>query len=189
MGEIVLARHGETEWSLSGQHTGFTDIPLTDEGRRQGELLGRRLRAWSFGRVLTSPLRRAAETCTIAGFPEAETRDDLVELDYGDYEGMTTPEIREQVPGWSLWTDGALDGETPEDVGARLDPLVAELRELEIDVAIFAHGHVLRVLAARWLGLPPASGALFALSTGTVSALGHERGTAVIRLWNDDAHL
>ncbi len=189
MGEIVLARHGQTEWSLGGRHTGRSDVPLTDVGRHQAERLGPRLRAWSFDRALTSPLRRAADTSTIAGFAGAEAREDLVEWDYGDYEGLTTSEIRERVPGWSLWTDGVPGGEMPGDMGARLDPLVAELREIEGDVVVFAHGHVLRVLTARWLGLPPAAGALFVLSTATVSVLGHERGTPALRLWNEGAHL
>jgi probable phosphoglycerate mutase len=183
--EIVLARHGETEWSRSLKHTGRTEIPLTDEGRRQASALAEPLGSRSFARVLVSPLGRAVETCELAGLGErAERRDELLEFDYGDYEGTTTKEIRESVPGWTVWTHGSRGGETAADVAERLDPLVLELREASEDVAVFAHGHVLRVLAARWIGLGPEQGARFALGTGTLSALGWERETPVIRAWN-----
>lgn len=188
--EVVLVRHGETEWSRDGRHTGRTDIPLTKTGRQEAGMVASRLRAWHFSRVLTSPLQRALETCRLAGFGEvAETRRELLEWDYGDYEGRTTPDIRKDRPEWSLWTDGAPGGEAAVDVGARLDPLVAEIRASEGDVAVFAHGHVLRVLAARWVRLAPFEGRLFALHTTTVSVLGHERETPVILRWNEDCHL
>ena len=183
--EIVLARHGETDWSRTMRHTGLTDIPLTDAGREEARALAPRLEEREFARVLVSPLSRAAETCELAGLGDrAERRDELVEVDYGAYEGLTTKEIREEVPGWTVWTHGSKDGESPDDVGARLDPLIAELKEADGDVALFAHGHVLRILTARWLGLPAADGRLFALGTGTLSTLGWERETAVIRVWN-----
>ena len=183
--EIVLVRHGETEWSRSGRHTGRTDVPLTPAGRRQAELVAFQLRDRAFTRVLTSPLTRALETCRRAGLDgSAELRDDLVEWDYGAYEGRTTAEIRVERPGWSLWDDGAPGGEVAADVASRVDPLVTELRVTRGDVAVFAHGHVLRVLTARWLDLPPAQGRRFALSTATVSVLGWERETPVIVGWN-----
>ena len=181
----MLARHGETEWSRTGRHTGRTDVPLTDEGRLQAELLAISLSGRQFERVLTSPLSRAAETCRLAGFEDrAEAREELLEWDYGEYEGLTTPEIRRERPDWFLWRDGCPGGESAEDVGERVDRLLAELSRSRGSVALFAHGHVLRVLAARWLGLPPADGALLALATATVSVLGWERETAVVRLWN-----
>ncbi|MET0760869.1 MAG: histidine phosphatase family protein [Thermoleophilaceae bacterium] len=185
MVQVVLVRHGETEWSRDMRHTGRTDVPLTDRGREEARMLRDSLAASSFTRVLTSPLSRALETCRLAGLGErAETLDALLEWDYGEYEGITTKQIRADRPGWFLWRDGCPGGETAEQVGARVDPLVAELKAGEGDVALFAHGHVLRVLAARWLGLPPRDGALFALSTATLSMLGFERETAVIRRWN-----
>jgi broad specificity phosphatase PhoE len=188
--EVLLVRHGETEWSRSGRHTGRTDVPLTDLGRDQAELLGRRLRGRSFALVLTSPLGRARETCRLAGLSEgALVRDDLREWDYGDYEGITTPEIRSRRPDWFLWRDGCPGGETAAEVGARADRVVAELRAAGGDCAVFAHGHVLRVLAARWLGLPPQEGSLLGLSTATLSILGYERQTPVVWLWNDPSHL
>jgi broad specificity phosphatase PhoE len=183
--EIVLARHGETEWSRDGRHTGRTDIPLTENGRRQARLLGEALAEWSFGRVLSSPLERALDTCRLAGLADsAETSDDLLEWDYGEYEGITTPEIRERRPDWYLWRDGCPGGEQPEDVGRRADRVIAELADAQGDVALFAHGHILRVVAARWLGLGPEAGALLALSTATISVLGYERETRVVRRWN-----
>jgi broad specificity phosphatase PhoE len=185
---IVLVRHGETEWSVSGQHTGNTDIPLTDAGRRQAEALGRRLTAWNFARVLSSPLSRARETCQLAGLGErAEITDDLREWDYGEYEGRRTVDIRKERPGWAVFKDGAPGGDTAEDVGRRADRVLEAARDAGGDVALFAHGHVLRVLGARWIDLPPACGARLALSTATVSVLGWERETAVIHRWNDVA--
>jgi broad specificity phosphatase PhoE len=183
--EVVLVRHGETEWSRSGQHTGNTDIPLTEAGRRAAEALGAPLHARSFALVLTSPLQRAAETSRLAGFGDvAQVRDELKEWDYGAYEGRKTVDIREERPGWSLWRDGVPDGETADEVGSRVDRVIADLRSAEADVLIFAHGHVLRVLAARWVGLGPEEGRLFALDPATLSVLGYERETPVIRLWN-----
>ena len=188
MNEVVLVRHGQTEWSLSGQHTGTTDIPLTDEGRRQAELLGARLARWQFALVLTSPLSRARETCRLAGLADAaEVAEALREWDYGDYEGLRTVDIREERPGWGLWVDGVPNGETVEEVGRRADRLIERAQAAEGDVALFAHGHVLRVLGARWVGLSPADGRLLALTTASVSVLGWERETAVIERWNESA--
>jgi broad specificity phosphatase PhoE len=185
--EVVLVRHGETLWSRSGKHTGRTDIPLTEEGRRQSERVGTRLSGRRFALVLTSPLQRAAETCRLAGLGAAAAlREELMEWDYGAYEGRTTPEIRAEVPGWSLWRDGVPGGETAADVGHRVDHVIAELGAVDGDVALFAHGHVLRVLGARWLGLPPTEGRLFVLDPATISVLGHERETPVIRRWNEE---
>lgn len=167
------------------RHTGRTDVKLTEHGRQQAQRLRRGLEGRNFARVITSPLSRAVETCALAGLGDgAERSEVLLEWDYGEYEGLTTPQIRERRPGWVLWRDGCPGGEAAVDVGARVDPLVAELREADGDVALFAHGHVLRVSAARWLGLEPQSGAMLALSTGTLSALGWERETSVVRCWN-----
>ena len=183
--EIVLARHGETEWSRDRRHTGTTDIPLTESGRRQAAVLRGELAGRSFARVLSSPLSRALETCRQAGLGDrAELTGDLCEWDYGDYEGITTAEIRTRRPGWNLWRDGCPGGETAADVGRRVDRVLASLDGLDGDAAVFAHGHVLRVLTARWLGLGPEAGALFKLDTGTLSALGYERETRVITRWN-----
>jgi broad specificity phosphatase PhoE len=184
--EIILARHGETEWSRDLKHTGArTDIPLTDHGRAEGEKLGRALAGRLFARVLSSALQRAVETCRLAGLgDQVELTDDLLEWDYGEYEGITTAEIRRERPDWNLWRDGCPGGETAADVGKRVDRVIAELRRLEGDAVLFAHGHVLRVLTARWLGLGPECGALFKLDTGTLSSLGFERETPVITHWN-----
>ena len=182
---VVLARHGETEWSLSLRHTGKTDLPLTEEGRRQARALGPRLHAWTFALVLTSPLQRALETCRLAGYGEkAQVRPDLEEWDYGRYEGLTSQQIERLQPNWSLWRDGCPGGETAQDVGRRADRVLAEVRGVDGDVLIFAHGHVLRVLAARWLGEPPEDGRHYALQTATLSVLGYEHADPVIRLWN-----
>ena len=182
---MVLARHGETEWSLSLRHTGKTDLPLTEEGRRQARALGPRLHAWTFSLVLTSPLQRALETCRLAGYGEqAQVRPDLEEWDYGRYEGLTSQQIQELQPNWSLWRDGCPGGEKAEDVGSRADRVIAEVRLVDGDVLIFAHGHVLRVLASRWLGEPPEGGRHYALQTATLSVLGYEHRDPVIRLWN-----
>lgn len=184
--QIVLVRHGETEWSREGRHTGRSDVPLTEPGREQAAALGATLLAWRFALVLTSPLARAAESCRLAGLGGgALERSDLIEWHYGEYEGRTTAEIREERPGWTLWSDGCPGGETAADVGARADRVVAELRAAPGDVAVFAHGHLLRVLAVRWIGLDPAAGARLALDTATVSVLSFERETAVLELWND----
>lgn len=183
--EVVLVRHGETEWSRSGKHTGRTDVPLTEQGRAQAEAVGAALRNRDFALVLTSPLGRALETCRLAGFGDrAVQRDELMEWDYGAYEGRTTADIREERPGWTLWRDGVPEGETIEQVGERVDRILDEVRPLDGDALLFAHGHVLRVLTARWLELDIDAGRLFALDPGTISALGYERETAVIQLWN-----
>jgi broad specificity phosphatase PhoE len=188
--ELLLVRHGETEWSRAGRHTGRSDLPLTEEGRRQAEQVRFRLEGRTFERVLSSPLSRALDTCRLAGFGEqAELRDELLEWDYGAYEGLTTLEIRARVPGWNLWRDGCPDGESAADVGARVDAVLGELRELEGDAIAFAHGHVLRVLAVRWIGLEPPLGANLALGTASISVLGRERETPAIWLWNGAAHL
>jgi probable phosphoglycerate mutase len=183
--EVVLVRHGETEWSRGGRHTGRTEVGLTEHGREQAEAVGAALRSSDFALVLTSPLGRALETCRLAGFGDrAVQRDELMEWDYGAYEGRTTAEIREERPGWTLWRDGVPGGESVEQVGARVDRVLDELRSLDGDALLFAHGHVLRVLTARWLELEPDAGRLFALDPATISRLGHERETAVVRLWN-----
>jgi broad specificity phosphatase PhoE len=183
--EVVLVRHGETEWSRDGRHTGRTDVPLTDVGREQARSLAGCLTAWSFAKVLSSPLGRAMDTCRLAGYGgAAEIRDDLMEWDYGDYEGRTTAAIRAERPGWNLWSDGVPGGETVEQVGERADRVIAELGSVAGSVALFAHGHLLSVLAARWLGLEPERGRSFALGTATISVLGYERETRVIVRWN-----
>lgn len=191
--QITLVRHAETEWSVSGQHTGTTDLPLTDEGRRKSERIAERLGGRRLSLVLSSPLARALETACIAGYRDvAELRDELAEWDYGAYEGLTTAEIREQDPGWELWTDGAPDGESPTDVRDRVDRVVEELRgrcEAGQDVAVFGHGHLLRALAVRWVGFPIEAGRHFRLSTGTISTLGWKRELRVIDTWNDASHL
>ena len=183
--EVVLVRHGETEWSRTGKHTGRTDVPLTDRGQEQAGGLAEALRGRAFELVLTSPLSRAAETARLAGFGEAvRTRDELREWDYGAYEGRTTPDIREVHAGWSLWRDGVPGGESAAEVGARADRVIGELRTLTGDSLVFAHGHLLRVLAARWLGLEPTEGRLLALDPATISVLGYERETPVVQVWN-----
>ncbi len=188
--ELSLVRHGETEWTVTGQHTGRTDIPLTALGRRQAAALGRRLAGRAFALILVSPLTRALETCRIAGYADvAKPTDDLLEWDYGAYEGRTTPEIRTQVPGWTIWTGNPSDGETLEQVARRASNVIEQAAAAGGDVALFAHAHVLRVLAACWLGLPPDAGRLMALGTASLSVLGYERETRVIKTWNQDWHL
>lgn len=188
--QIVLVRHGETPWSIAGKHTGRTDLALTDAGRASAARVGRALAGRAFARVLSSPLSRALDTCRGAGFGDAvELESALLEWHYGDYEGLTTPEIRAGRPGWFLWRDGCPNGEAAADVAARVDPLLAALAAGEGDVLVFAHGHVLRVIAARWLGLPPSDGRLFALGTAALCALGTEREQRVLARWNDDSHL
>ena len=187
-----LGRHGETAWSLSGQHTGRTDLPLTERGERNARALGERLRGLVFARVFTSPLQRAVRTCELAGFGAmAEIDPDLVEWDYGQYEGRRTAEILAQRPGWQLFRDGCPGGESPDEVGARADRVVARVRAIKGDVLIFSSGHFLRVLAARWLGLDAAGGRYLMLSTASLSALGYEHNLAepVIRLWNETRHI
>jgi broad specificity phosphatase PhoE len=183
--EVVLVRHGETEWSRDHRHTGRTDVPLTAEGRRQAERLRDALAEWKFTRVLSSPLSRALDTCRLAGYGDrAELSDALLEWDYGEYDGETTARIRESRPGWNLWRDGCPGGESVADVSARVDPLVSELKDSDGEVLLFAHGHVLRVLAARWVELAPEAGARLWLATATISVLGFERETAVFKRWN-----
>jgi broad specificity phosphatase PhoE len=183
--EVVLVRHGETEWSRAGKHTGRTDIPLTERGRQEAEAVGAGLQGRQFVLVLTSPLARAAETCLLAGLGDvAEPREELMEWDYGAYEGRETVDIREERPGWTLWRDGVPEGETIAQVQARVDLVIAELRSVAGDAAVFAHGHLLRVLTARWLGLESTAGRLFALDPATISILGYERETPVVRMWN-----
>ncbi len=194
---VYLARHGETAWSLSGQHTGLTDLPLTERGERNARALGERLHGLTFAKVFTSPLQRATRTCELAGFgPVAEVDRDLVEWDYGEYEGRRTAEILAERPDWQLFRDGCPGGETPAQVGARADRVVSKIRALASpaastpgDVLLFSSGHFLRVLAARWLGLEPAIGKYFFLSTASLSALGYEHDWPVIRLWNDTQHV
>jgi broad specificity phosphatase PhoE len=180
---MVLLRHGATEWSQSGQHTGRTDIPLLELGREQAKAAGELLRGMRFAQVFTSPLQRAASTCSLAGF-DGDPDPDLMEWDYGAYEGQTTAQICVERPGWTLWNDGVIDGERAADVGRRVDRVIARAREVDGDTLCVAHGHVLRVLTARWVGLPPVAGRLFALATGTVSVLGWERDTPVVARWN-----
>ena len=188
--ELWLIRHGETEWSASGRHTGRTDIPLTEEGIRQGRALGRYLAGRSFALVLTSPLSRAADTCGLAGYGSmAQPSDDLLECDYGQAEGRPTAEMRKERPGWSVWNGGPPGGETVEQVGRRTDRVIARAVEASGDVALFAHAHVLRILAARWLGLPPDDGRLFILGPASLSVLGWEREGRVISRWNDRSFL
>lgn len=185
--EVVLVRHGETEWSRAGKHTGRTDVPLTQRGQEQAHAVGRELKGRRFALVLTSPLQRAVATCRLAGFGEAVETKNLEEWDYGAYDGRTTAEIREERPGWTVWRDGVPDGETVGQIAERADHVIAQARAVEGDVALFAHGHLLRILAARWLGLEPTGGRLFALDPATISVLGYERETPVIRLWNERA--
>lgn len=183
--EILLARHGETEWSRDLRHTGRTDVSLTDRGREQAAALRPRFAGRDLVRVLSSPLRRAVETCELAGLGDrAELRPELVEVDYGSAEGRTTEELRVETPGWTIWTHATPGAETFEAVEARLRPLIAELQATDGDVAIFAHGHVLRVLAALWIDLPPRGAARLVLATGKLSVLGWERETQAIRAWN-----
>ena len=183
--EIWLIRHGETAWSLSGQHTGRTDLPLTDAGRRHAQEIGRRLAGRRFALVLTSPLARARDTCRLAGYGDvAQDEPDLREWDYGRYEGHTSAEIQKLVPGWTIWTSPVPDGETIEQVAVRARRVIERAAGAGGDVALFAHGHLLRILTACWLGLAPDAGRFFALSTASLSVLGYERDTRVISQWN-----
>lgn len=186
--EVYLVRHGETAWSLSGQHTGLTDLPLTERGERNARELGRRLAGLHFARVFTSPLRRASRTCELAGFGQvAEFDRDLVEWDYGRYEGLRTAEILEQRPDWQLFRDGCPDGETLEQIGARADRLVERVRAIDGNVLVFSSGHILRVFTACWLGLDPSAGGMFTLGTASVSVLGYDNNLSqpAVHLWND----
>lgn len=182
---IWLIRHGQTAWTLSGAHTGRTDLPLTEAGREEAVAVGRWLGGRKFALVLCSPLSRARETCRLAGYGDvAQVDPNLAEWNYGDYEGHTTAEIRKDAPDWSLWRDGPLHGETVDQVGARAEAVLERVESTDGDVALFAHGHLLRILTARWLGLRADCGRMFALATATVSTLGFERDTHVISQWN-----
>jgi broad specificity phosphatase PhoE len=189
---VYLARHGETAWSLSGQHTGRTDLPLTDRGERNARALGERLRGLTFSKVFTSPLLRATRTCELAGFGRAAEIDpDLVEWDYGQYEGRRTVDIHAEHPDWQLFRDGCPGGESPDQIGARADRVIVRLRGVEGNVLVFSSGHFLRVLGARWLNLEAAAGRYLLLSTASLSALGYEHNQAepAIRLWNETRHV
>jgi probable phosphoglycerate mutase len=189
---VYAARHGETAWSLSGQHTGLTDLPLTERGERNARRLAERLRGLTFARVFTSPLARASRTCELAGFGDvAELDRDLLEWNYGDYEGRPTVDIHAQRPDWQLFRDGCPGGESPEQVGVRADHVVSRVRAIQGNVLLFSSGHFLRVFAARWLGLEPGAGRYFLLSTASVSAVGYEHSLSepAICLWDDTRHV
>jgi broad specificity phosphatase PhoE len=184
--EIVLVRHAETEWSRDGRHTGRIDVPLTESGRDRAAALAERLGSRRFALVLVSPLTRARETCDLCGLgAHAQERSELMEWDYGDYEGLTTPQILATAPGWDLWRDGCPGGESAAQVGARANRVIAELAGIDGDVAVFSHGHMLRVVGARWVALDPAQGRRLGLSTAAICVLGYERDTAVLARWND----
>jgi probable phosphoglycerate mutase len=182
---VWLLRHAETEWSKSGKHTGRTDIPLTDVGREVARGLHERVAGQAFAAVLSSPLQRARETAELAGLHVTGLRDDLLEWDYGDYEGLTTPEIRETRPGWYLWRDGVPNGEAPDAVAARCDRVIEEVLGIDGEVALIGHGHILRALGARWIEEPVAIGGRLHLSTGSISVVGFEREVRVIRTWDN----
>jgi broad specificity phosphatase PhoE len=188
--QIWLFRHGETEWSRSGQHTGRTDLPLTDAGRQRAEALGRHLAGRPFALVLSSPLVRAVDTCRLAGYGgQVQLTDDLLEWDYGAYEGRRTADIRKERPGWLLWKDGVPGGETAEQIGERARRVIERAVAADGDVALFSHGHMLRVLGSSWVGLGPTGGQLLALGTAALCRLGYEHDYRVIQVWNQDSHL
>src|SRR5271170_7816657 len=189
---VYLARHGDTAWTHSGQHTGLIDLPLTEDGEQHARRLGERLKGMTFAKVFTSPLQRARRTCELAGFGAvAETLPDLVEWDYGKYEGLVLAEILKERPDWQIFRDGCPGGESPAQVGERADHVIERVRTVAGTALLFSSGHFLRVLAARWLGLEPAGGKYFVLSTASLSALGYEHHLSqpVIQLWNDTSHL
>ncbi len=187
--EIVLIRHGQTEWTKSGRHTGLSDIGLTDEGRAQALQLKQKVQKRQFAKVFCSPLQRARETCTIVGLDGlAEMRPELVEWNYGDYEGLTSEQIRKDKPGWTVFADGVPNGETIAEVGERADGIIQLALEAKGDVALISSGHILRILAARWVGLAPSEGRMLYLSTASLSVLGYEREARVISMWNDTCH-
>ena len=187
--QVFLLRHGETAWSLSAQHTGITDIPLTENGRKMAKLLAPVLAKENFALVLTSPLERARATCELAGLgAQAEVAPDLVEWNYGEYEGLTSKEIHAQKPGWLLFRDGCPSGESPEQVGARVDRLIIKVRAVDGDVALFGHGHIFRVFAARWLGWPVMAGSQFLLDTATLNILSDYQGIPAVKRWNTALH-
>ncbi len=188
--KIFLIRHGETEWTLTGQHTGKTDIPLTEQGKEQAQLLAARIKGHAFERIFTSPLKRAQETCELCGlFRHAETDPDLAEWDYGDYEGLKTDEIWKKDPHWNLFLRGAPNGESIEDICVRANRILMKISTFHGDVALFSHGHFLRILTIKWLKLSPSEGNLFALSPASLSILGFEREHHALKLWNDTCHL
>jgi broad specificity phosphatase PhoE len=188
--QIWLIRHGETEWSKSGQHTGRTDLPLTEEGRQRAQAVGRHLAGRQFALVLSSPLSRAVETCRLAGYgDQVQLTDDLREWDYGSYEGRRTVDIQKERPGWLIWKDGVLGGETVEQVGARARKVIERAAAADGDVALFSHGHMLRILGACWIGLAPVQAQLLALGTAALCRLGYEHDYRVIDVWNQDSHL
>jgi probable phosphoglycerate mutase len=185
-GEVLLVRHAETEWSRDGRHTGRTDVPLTDRGREAARALAGRLRGLRFARVLVSPSRRARETCELCGLgAQAQVREDLLEWDYGEYEGLTSGQIRVERPDWDLWRDGCPGGESPAEVGARADSAIAELAGIDGASAVFSHGHMLRVLGARWIALEAPGGGRLGLSTAALCTLAHEHARPIIASWND----
>jgi probable phosphoglycerate mutase len=184
MVRVVVVRHGETAWSAGGRHTGRTDVELTPAGEASARTLVPALAAWRFAHVVTSPLARARVTAALAGFPDAEVDDDLAEWDYGDYEGITTPQIRETVPGWTVWTHPVPGGEVAADVAARADRVLGRLEAVDGDVLVVAHGHLLRALAARWLEQPVGFGARLPLGTACLGVLGHERERRALERWN-----
>jgi probable phosphoglycerate mutase len=189
---IYLARHGETAWTLSGQHTGLTDLPLTEHGEENAKRLGERLKGLTFAKVFTSPLQRARKTCELAGFGTiAEVDPDLLEWNYGEYEGLTSAQIHAKCPSWKLFRDGCPGGETVAQIGMRADRVVARVRSIQGNVLLFSSGHISRVLAARWLGMDASAGRYFLLSTAALSQLGYEHDLSepVIRLWNDTSHV
>jgi len=190
--QVYLARHGETAWTVSGQHTGLTDIPLTERGERNARRLGERLKGLTFAKVFTSPLQRASRTCELAGFGSvAQVDPDLVEWNYGDYEGLKTVDICKQRPDWQIFRDGCPNGESVPQIGARADRVIARLRAIDKDVLVFSSAHFLRVLGACWLGLGAAGGRYFLLSTATLSIVGyeHDKSEPALRLWNDARHV
>ena len=190
--KIYLARHGETIWSLSGQHTGMTDIPLTEQGEKNAKQLGKRLQGLTFAKVFSSPLQRALKTCELAGFGSMVIPDPLLEeWNYGDYEGRTTSEIHQTQPDWFIFRDGCPGGELPKQVAQRCDQMIEKMKAINGDILIFAHAHILRMLTTRWLDLPAEEGRLYFLSTASLSILGYEHSLSepVIRLWNDTSHL
>lgn len=189
---VYLARHGETAWSISGQHTGLTDLPLTERGERNARRLGERLKGLAFTKVFTSPLQRASRTCELSGYGKvAQVENDLLEWNYGEYEGRRSVDIHAERPEWKLFRDGCPGGETPGQVAARADRVVRQIRQLQGDILLFSSGHFLRVLAARWLGLDVAAGRLFLLSTASLSALSYEHTLSepAVRLWDDSRHV
>ena len=187
--QIYLLRHGETAWSKSGKHTGLTDVPLTENGIEEGKKLGKRLKGHRFAKVFSSPVQRALNTCKLCGYDNPEITDDLLEWDYGDYEGITTSEIQKSHPGWNLFKDGCPNGETFRQITKRADHLLQKLTQLEGDIALFTSGHISRVICARFLGLDATEGRYFYLSTAALSILSYENGEEVVRLWNDTSHL